>query len=163
MSQRLAIWPSPSNRRSAPEAPKRPDLKLVQGRNPRRISPLSPKGRVIALLVAVVAALFAIVSFHVVLSQGQFALEAMHTSANEQQAQYERLRLQVSTLESPSKIAGDAKERLGLVPAEQVTALAPTAEDMPKGLEVQPEQSGATGSGFAEWTQIKPHLSSSAP
>jgi cell division protein FtsL len=73
----------------------------------------------------VVAGLFALVAFHVMVTQAQFRLDKMDRRAADQQARYQRLRLQVAQLESPDRIVAAAQERLGMVPPPGVTYLSP--------------------------------------
>jgi cell division protein FtsL len=73
----------------------------------------------------VVAGLFALVAFHVVVTQAQFRLDKMDARAARQEARYQRLRLQVAQLESPDRIVATAQERLGMVPPPGVTYLSP--------------------------------------
>jgi cell division protein FtsL len=73
----------------------------------------------------VVAGLFALVAFHVVVTQAQFRLDKMDARAANEQARYQRLRLQVAELESPDRIVAAAQERLGMVPPPGVTYLSP--------------------------------------
>ncbi|MEO7837438.1 MAG: hypothetical protein ABIS21_07340 [Acidimicrobiales bacterium] len=75
--------------------------------------------------VAVVASLFGLVASHVMLTQGQFRLDRLRARAATEQSRYERLRLQVAELESPSRIVASAQERLGMVPPQSVIYLSP--------------------------------------
>ena len=108
-----------------------------------------------AAAVAVACVLGLVVS-HVALAQGQFRLEKLQARAAEEQAKYERLRLQVAQLESPSRVVAAAQERLGMVPPPGVTYLSPTgpasgqpaAAPPPKGLE----------SATEDWSSVKRQL-----
>lgn len=76
--------------------------------------------------VSVLLSLFGLVASHVMLTQGQFRLDTLRTKTASEQARYERLRLKVAELESPSRIVATAQERLGMVPPPSVTYLSPT-------------------------------------
>lgn len=173
MNQRLAS--SQKHEASAGDQPrvhKRPELRLIQDRRPGRFSRftalkrLTPRGRVVALLTAVVIALFGVVVFHVNISQSQFALEEMRSKANEEQDRYERLRMEVSTLESPRRISNYARDNLGLVVPDQVKALAPQQSDVAKGVPIGGISKGQNPQVFEEgdlgWAALKPHFSASS-
>lgn len=114
------------------------------------------------MFVGISMALFAVVAFHVVLSQGQFSLERLQAKADDQQAQYERLRLQVAQLESPDRITSEAQDRLGMVPADNVTPVTPGPSDISKGPAASAPTVPATasGPGHQDWTSLKPYLNS---
>lgn len=165
MSLRPAPWfgTSSSRRASVDPAQKkanlRPDLKLVEGGKLPRLERLTPRVRITSLVLTISVFLFGLVAFHVVLSQGQFKLEKLEAKASQQQEQYERNRLQVAQLESPSRITSEATERLGLVPADTVTPVTPEASDMPTTPSGQSgQQASSTDPG--QWSKVKPHLSS---
>jgi hypothetical protein len=115
-----------------------------------------------------VGLLFALVAFHVLLTQGQFKLQKLENRANDAQAQYERNRLQVAQLESPSRITDEAVNRLGMVPADKVTPITPGAQQLPRtadggvapvdGGTAAPDQTITDDPGA--WTSVKPHLNS---
>ncbi len=140
----------------------RPDLRVLEGGAKSQNESRLARVRLIASVSLICLVLFGVVAFHVVLSQGQFQLENMQTKATQEQAQYERLRLQVAQLEAPSRITGVATERLGMVPADKVTAIAPHSED------VSPAQNSFQKSGgnptndpsrAEAWAKVKPQLS----
>ncbi|HWW53368.1 MAG TPA: hypothetical protein VNY84_06350 [Acidimicrobiales bacterium] len=82
----------------------------------------------IVTVISVVAAcglLFGLAGIHVLLTEGQFRLQRLQTQANDAEAQYVRLRLQVAQLESPQRIVADAQERLGMVAPSALTYLTP--------------------------------------
>jgi cell division protein FtsL len=157
-------------RRAKAEA-KRPELKLVKKEQPKRQLPaLSPRARLFAWFGFAVVLLFALVAFHVLLTQGQFSLQKLQNKADEQQKQYERLRLQVAQLESPSRIQSEAVNRLGMVPADKVTPITPGAAELPRTANgsVAPVNGESTttdnqsiDSDPGAWTSVKPHLNSS--
>jgi cell division protein FtsL len=157
-------------RRAKAEQAKRPELKLVKKEQPKqRLAALSPRSRLFVCFGLAVVLLFALVAFHVLLTQGQFSLQKLQTKANQQQAQYERMRLQVAQLESPSRIQSEAVNRLGMVPADKVTPITPGASELPRsangGAVPVAGDSSATGDPSMNndpgaWTSVKPHLSS---
>ena len=77
-----------------------------------------------ATTVAVCVGLFAVVFFHVLLTEGQVQLDRLQARAEAEQARQERLRLQVAELESPQRVF-DAATRLGMVRPATVTYLSP--------------------------------------
>ncbi len=166
MSQRLAPWPmfnSGGARRSEEEsgAPTRPKLKVLEGGNSPRLERLTPRHRLIALISMVAVVLFGVVSFHVLLSQGQYNLEKMQAQADQQQDQYERLRLQVAQLESPARITSEAQNRLGMVIPERVTPVVPKPEDITPGSQTTARTSDDSGPGSLDtWSGVKPYLAS---
>ncbi len=163
MSQRLASWPKSETVGSAqPRTHKRPELRLVKNSPQRRLARLTPRGRIITLIAAVVVALFGVVVFHVNISQSQFAIEEMQQKAGDEQDRYERLRLEVSTLESPARVSQYAQERLGLVSPEHVKAVAPREQDVAKGLPIDGVNPQSSNTGDLGWTKLKPHLSASS-
>lgn len=109
--------------------------------------------------VAVLVSLFGLVASHVMLTQGQFRLDTLRTRTASEQARYERLRLKVAELESPSRIVATAQERLGMVPPPSVTYLSPTgAASAPPS-----QEDGAEDESTAEeddYSRIKRSLAS---
>jgi len=103
-----------------------------------------------------VACVLGLVVSHVALAQGQFELERLQQKAAEEQAQYERLRLQVAQLESPSRVVAAAQERLGMVPPPGVTYLSPTGavSGLPEPASAGTEQESAT----EDWSSVKRQL-----
>jgi cell division protein FtsL len=109
----------------------------------------------------VIAALFGLVASHVVLTQGQFRLEQLEKQAAEEQARFERLRLQVAQLESPERIVAAAQERLGMVPPPGVKYLSPVgAVDGTEGAAAEGGEDERLAAGEADWTTVKRHLAS---
>ena len=107
--------------------PTPPPLRVVD------VDELSPRARrrrtrwiAAATGLLLCAGLFGVVAFHVVLTQGQFRLDQLDNRVTQQQSEYDRLRLQVATLESPARIVAVAQERLGMVPPPSVRYLSPT-------------------------------------
>lgn len=112
-----------------PRRPPRPDLRVV---DPDELSPAARRRRARILVtlasVVLVGSLFGVTAFHTVLVADQGDLDALNRRVAEQEARYERLRLQVAELESPDRIVREATERLGMVPAADVVYLTPTPE-----------------------------------
>jgi len=86
-------------------------------------------GVVVAGLV--VAVLFVSVGMHVMLAQNQFQLDRLNAQAEAQQAQYQKLRLDVDRLAAPQRIIAAAQGRLGMVQPGSVTFLAPASATVP--------------------------------
>lgn len=132
--------------------PARPHLEVVRD---GRLAPATRRRRARALAVVaslvVAAALFGLVAANVLLTQNQFALDAIETKAAAEEARYERLRLEVAELEAPGRVVAAAQERLGMVPPPSVSYLSPTG----------PSSSTAPESGPTPhtWAKVKPHLS----
>ncbi len=114
--------------------------------------------RLLACSVAAVAVacVLGLVVSHVALAQGQFRLERLQEKAAEEQAHYERLRLQVAQLESPSRVVAVAQERLGMVAPPSVTYLSPTGpvDGRTAADPAGKEQESAT----EEWSSVKRQL-----
>jgi cell division protein FtsL len=117
---------------------------------------------VAALSALAVASAFGVVGMHVMLAQNQFALDRLDTRAAKEQAQFERLRLQVDQLESPQRIVAVAKNKLGMQQSGAVTYLTPSAPLTVPGAPAAPAAAStsgpATGSGPANWATVKQHL-----
>lgn len=164
----------------ARRSPARPRLELVEGgRNGARragtarvIRPhaLPSRLRLVVVVGAVVAALFGVVAFHVVLSQGQFRLADLSTRASAEQQRYERLRLEVARLEAPSRITNEATGRLGMVAPGDVIAVSPGPADAPAAplpqhsvdrSDASPTTTIEDGDAGA-WSRVKPHLTAAA-
>ncbi|HEX9992897.1 MAG TPA: septum formation initiator family protein [Acidimicrobiales bacterium] len=107
----------------------RPDLRVV---DPDELSPAARRrrARILCTLVAVVVvgSLFGVTAMHTVLVADQGELDVLDRRVAEQEARYERLRLEVAELESPDRIVREATERLGMVPAADVVYLTPSPE-----------------------------------
>jgi cell division protein FtsL len=110
-----------------------------------------------AMSSLVVLGLFGIAALHVVLTQGQFRLQQLENRANEQQARYEQLRLQVAQLESPERVVAVAQERLGMVSPPGVTYLSPSGPAVDEPVDDGPA-TPATSGPSTSWAEVKPHL-----
>ena len=126
----FAPRPEPRRRvRPAPEAPARPNLRVVGAQEPgaRRATRLITG----LLVVLVFAGLFAIVAVRVVLAQGQAEIDRLTESIEAQQAVGQDLRLTVAELEAPAQIVAAARQRLGMVTPVTVTYLTPPPAPAP--------------------------------
>ncbi|MBV8980145.1 MAG: hypothetical protein JO086_04530 [Acidimicrobiia bacterium] len=74
--------------------------------------------------VAIAAALFGVVAFHVVLTQNELAIQHLHSKADAASVKQQQLRLQVAELESPERVVA-AAQKLGMVPPVTVHYLSP--------------------------------------
>jgi cell division protein FtsL len=126
---RRPVDPSPDAQRRlrATPAPK-PDLKVVP-------APASKHrfGRRVLVTMAIAAALltpFALVLVHVELTANQLHLTSLQTKGDDAQAQYEKLRLQVAQLASPSRVVANAQQ-LGMVTPTTITYLTPAPVSVP--------------------------------
>ena len=120
-----------SMRAVAVPAPLRQPARILRLVRPGEVTPKARKRRArfaaIFTVLLVSAGLFATVAFHVVLTQNQFRLDGLTDRATAEQARYQRLRLQVAELESPSRIVAAAQDKLGMVQPPAVAYLAPQA------------------------------------
>jgi cell division protein FtsL len=76
-------------------------------------------GALVALLM------FAVVAFHVVLTQRQFRLDSMQQELSQAQIDHAELTLKVAELESPARIVSVAMHRLHMVNPPRVVYLVP--------------------------------------
>lgn len=111
--------------------------------------------------VLVALGLFGVVIAHVTLMQGQFELQRLQQQSAATQAEYDRLRLQVSELESPDRIVAVAQEKLGMVAPQTITYLAPPSDpatlpamDGANGTDRTTAAVGAPGN----WSSVKSYL-----
>jgi cell division protein FtsL len=101
--------------------------------------------------------LFATVAFHVVLTQNQFRLDHLTDRATDEQARYQRLRLQVAELESPSRIVDAAQHQLGMVQPPSVVYLTPTT---PSSAASAPANDQSQENADGDWSAVKSQLAS---
>jgi hypothetical protein len=107
-----------------------------------------------------------LVTFHVLIAENQFTLDRLTQTASNEQASYERLRLQVAQLEAPARIVSEAEGKLDLVQPGSVTYLPATSTQATKGgggatVGSAPAGSVTAPQGDADWPSIKPYLSGS--
>jgi cell division protein FtsL len=121
-----------------------------------------------ALIVAIA---FSLVYLHVVLAQRQFKLDGLNAQVQQEQASYQKLRLQVAELNSPQHIVSTAEGQLGMVQPAKVTELDPSAASgasasatwsAPSLTETDPSSpSTQAPAGDADWPLIKSQLAGS--
>ena len=152
-----------------PAGQERPDLRLVRQQAQRRTN---RRHLVVPAGIAVAAGvLMALVALHVLIAENQFRLDNLAQRAAAQQATYEKLRLSVAELESPSRIVSVAEGKLGMQQPGTVTYL-PATSTPTAGTAAGPSASADFGdtdtgssasapSGDADWPSIKPFLSGS--
>lgn len=170
----LAVAPAVAPPAPRPDEQPRPrHLRLV----PEGLTPAQRRRRARALLMAGIGAAamigLALVYFHVVLAQRQFALDHLQSQVQTAQATYQQRRLQVAQLGSPAQIISRAEGELGMIQPSRVSYLAPangsgasTATSGAGGTAQRPL--GQTGSstepasqapaGDAQWPTIKQQL-----
>lgn len=106
--------------------------------------------------------LFGVVIAHVMLMQGQFELQQLQQRSAASQAEYDRLRLQVSELESPDRIVEAAQVKLGMVAPRTITYLAPSADPtaLPSTSGTADDEARATAAVGAPgtWSTVKSTL-----
>ena len=139
-------------------------LRVVE---PRKLTPAERRRRAhlllgggVALLVTVV---FGLVYMHVVLAQRQFAIDRVNTKVQNEQAQYQALRLQVAQLGSPQNVIATAEGQLGMVQPASVNYLTPnqTVSGSSASGSQRPASSNQAPAGDADWPQIKSQLAGS--
>ena len=100
-----------------------PHLRLVPDADPARRRRALARTCTVLAVVLTAAGLFFVVFLHVLLTQGQADLDRLRARAEVEAAQNRRLRVAVAELESPDRIVGVARGRLGMVPPATVTYL----------------------------------------
>lgn len=119
-SRRGAVAPAP---RRAPQ-PRRDHLRVVHSARQTRRVPRS----VLLAAAATVAAVLALVAFHVLTAQSQLTLDRVGHQVSDAHRRYDEARLVNAQLSSPSRIVARAAQ-LGLVPP----AAPPTPVPVPSG------------------------------
>ncbi|HEX6235968.1 MAG TPA: cell division protein FtsL [Acidimicrobiales bacterium] len=148
--------------RSTPARPEHLDggrrrhLQLVPpGYRPRLGLRLSPTAGMV-LTVLLFVALFAVAVTHTLLIESQVELDTLDQKVAAEQARYESLRVDVAELESPERIMREARDRLGMVPPEDVGWLTP---DQPAPGAGRPtSQGGSDETPDTSWADVKPYL-----
>lgn len=97
-----------------------------------------------------VAGLVVAVGFHVALAQGQLQLDHNRGVAAEEQARYEKLRVEVATVAAPARVLERAKA-LGLVEPDSQEFLGP----LPAEASDERDAESALQTG---WSTVKPKL-----
>jgi cell division protein FtsL len=128
----------------------------------------------VASVVAVLCIALSLVYLHVVLAQRQFRLDNLDSQIQQQQASYQKLRLQAAELGSPANIISMAEGHLGMIQPATITYLpydsagvtsSATEPSQPNGARVgQPASSGPRTTvvpapqGDADWPLVKSQL-----
>ncbi len=117
--------------RDAPELePKRrPELRVVDdvAEPSRRRTPAGVVGTLLVLLLF--GCIFGIVVFQVFLVQTQSRLDDLNDKISAQVSTQKQLRLDTADLEAPNRIEKDAKDRLGMIPPNDIGYLQAKADD----------------------------------
>lgn len=106
-------------------------------------------------IASVVAAVLIVVTFHVMMAEGQLQIDRLETATAKEQQRYEALRLQYADRIAPEAIIERAKE-LGMVPATSTRFIS-----APGLTAAAAESAGtdATARSLAkDWEKVKPHL-----
>jgi hypothetical protein len=165
----LALASAPGTRPQK-EAEARPrHLRVVEP----GLSPAQRRRRARAALIGSIGAAafigLALVYFHVVLAQRQFAIDHLNSQVAQAQREYQSERLQVAQLSSPQHIISEAEGQLGMVQPSKVSYLTPSASTGASTSSATIAALGATGAspvlpasqapaGDANWPTIKSQL-----
>jgi cell division protein FtsB len=164
---------APVRPRAAPAPPRPRHLRVVPP--PGRGGPAGARRtRLVfaAALAAATAVALALVYFHVVLAQRQFALDRLDQQVANASAAYQQERLQVAQLGSPAAVIATAEGRLGMAAPATITYLTPDpaapAAPVPSTGVAPLGQTGsatlppaAAPAGDADWPRIKSSLAGS--
>jgi hypothetical protein len=111
--------------------------------------------------VLAAAALFGVVAFHIVLTQGQLDLQHLQSRAATASVRQQQLRLEAARLESPERVVEDAR-RLGMVPPSSVRYLTPGGSPItPTPTPAPPKQPKTPPKSVA--SSVPPRLASRNP
>ena len=93
----------------------------------------------------------------------QAELDRLADQADQEQARFQRLRLEVAQLESPERIVAVAQEKLGMVPPAGVTYLSPSGVvsgeiEAAAAADDKPVATPDAGSDGRSWAAVKPYL-----
>ena len=126
------------------------------------LSPAQRRRRARVLLIGGISGAAAIglalVYFHVVLAQRQFALDRLNTQVQKAQATYQDRRLQVAQLGSPQHIISMAEGQLGMQQPAHVAYLSPAGGGSVQGGSSSLAPPSTAPAGDADWPQIKSQL-----
>lgn len=108
---------------------RRPPLRIVPPpeSRARRAARRRARTTFLVLVALTFGVMLGILGLRVLLAQGQVRIDELEAQVDAAQTQNQRLRLEVASLESPQRIVDEARTRLGMVPPESVTYLAPVA------------------------------------
>jgi cell division protein FtsL len=153
-----ARQPRSTTARPLTHVDERSHLRVVRPGAGRRLAlRISPRTGVV-LTVLLFVALFGVAVSHALLIESQVHLDQLDEQVAAEQTRYERLRHDVSELESPDRIVGEASDRLGMVPADELVWLAPDEGTTGDGTAGDPEGDG--DSPGTSWPDVKPYLGS---
>jgi cell division protein FtsL len=137
----------------APKPPRKRHLHVVRESSRFRLAPkhrarwlLSAAG-VLAVLVA-----FGLVYLHVIAAQRQLPLDRLSGEVTQQEADYQRLRLEVAQLNSPSRLIPYAEGKLGMQEPATPLFVSPDPSNSVAPTTTLPSQAPT---GDADWPQIK--------
>ena len=173
----LALVPQPAlpspPRPDTPEGPARPrHLRVV----PDGLTPAQRRRRARILVISAIstaaAIALALVYFHVILAQRQFAIDRLGAQVQAAQTTYQSRRLEVAQLGSPQHIISMAEGPLGMMQPSKVTYLSPSSGQAVVSGQGAVEALGQTRdsgtlspshapAGDADWPQIKSQLAGS--
>ena len=102
----------------------RPPLRVVPPR-PRRLARARVAAIVALATMVTIGSLFAIAVVQTLLVQGQAQLDELEREAAAEEARAEQLQFEIARLSSPDRVIAAARARLGMVPPEGVTYVAP--------------------------------------
>jgi hypothetical protein len=150
---------APLRRPEGQEQPRPRHLRVVpEG----ALTPAQRRRRARAVLIAGIGGAAAIglalVYFHVVLAQRQFAIDRLNTRLQEAQATYQSRRLQVAQLGSPAHIISTAEGQLGMEQPANVSYLSPAGGGRVQGGGSSLGGPAQAPAGDADWPQIKSQL-----
>jgi cell division protein FtsL len=169
----LGHSPSPNPLEGDGHSEKQPHLRVVEKtvRSPAQRRRLA-RAILLGTVGLGVSVAFALVYLHVVLAQRQFKLDSLTTQVQQEQATYQKLRLEVAQLNSPQDIIATAEGQLGMVQPANVTYLTPAAGVVsqsgvagaaePSLTRSDPSSPGTPApQGDADWPRIKSQLAGS--
>jgi cell division protein FtsL len=137
----------------APETPEQRHLEVVGQRSRLGVARQHRTRLWLGLAgAAAVIVAFGLVYLHVIAAQRQFTLDDLNTQVTQQEATYQRLRLQVAQLNSPARIVAEAETKLGMVQPSSVTYLTPSGSSASATPGASPSQAPA---GDSDWPQVK--------
>jgi hypothetical protein len=163
---------APAQRTATVLRPKRADEALAPAERQRHLRVVRPHDRLrrklhltpragVTMTVALFGGLFAVAGSHALLIESQARLDRLDDQVADEEARYERLRMDVAEMESPERILADAAQ-LGMVAPEGLVWVSP---DQPVD---SPAGSGAGGGAgtsdddptTTSWETVKSYLGS---
>ena len=118
----------PTTRPPAPRVRTPPRLEVVESERPRSNQ---LRGVILRVVVVLLGGLFAVGVLQAVVTQAQGRIDQLDRQIDEAVSLDRELRLRRAELLSPARLAGEARDRLGMVPPERVTFLEPAAPPAP--------------------------------